>query len=206
MKAKVFLTLTLLFATIISNAQIKVHSDNHISIGSLTRQYGTQVDPSGYTYFEKRNDVNWDWITVTNANARYSKCWIVNNQALYPDNPHRFYVTGNGYIYKTGEWTRSDSRFQVWYDNVENAVETLENINGFYYTSTDELTKIGERMVGFTASEVATVIPEAVCKDDNDVMYVNYEVLTVFLVEALKEQQQEIQELRKILEENDFLK
>lgn len=41
--------------------------------------------------------------------------------------------------------------------------------------------------------------------DENGLMYVDYETLTVFLIEAVKEQRLEIELLRKTLEENGLL-
>ena len=83
-------------------------------------------------------------------------------------------------------------------------------MNGFYFDFIDELenNKDGEikHNVGFSAQDIEKVLPEAVEKDENGVFYLNYETLTVFLVEAVKEQRQEIQALRKTLEENGLLK
>ena len=60
--------------------------------------------------------------------------------------------------------------------------------------------------MGFSAQEIEDILPEAVLKDEDGNLYLNYEVFTVFLVEAVKEQQREIQELRKILEDNGIMK
>lgn len=49
------------------------------------------------------------------------------------------------------------------------------------------------------------VLPEAVAIDDAGVTYVNYEALTVVLIEAYKEQKAEIELLRKTLEEHGLL-
>ena len=56
------------------------------------------------------------------------------------------------------------------------------------------------------AQEVEKVLPEAVSRDERDLMYVDYEALTVVLIEAYKEQKAEIELLRKTLEEHGLLK
>lgn len=62
------------------------------------------------------------------------------------------------------------------------------------------------RRPGVDPQELKEVLPEAVTADDNDLLYVDYEALTVFLIEAVKEQRQEIIELRRILEENGLMR
>lgn len=52
-KASIFQLIVLLcmmFNT--TSGQIKIHNDNWISIGSLTKSFGIQVEPNGYTYFQ----------------------------------------------------------------------------------------------------------------------------------------------------------
>lgn len=60
--------------------------------------------------------------------------------------------------------------------------------------------------MGVTAQEVEKVLPELVSADENGLRYVDYESLTVFLIEAVKEQRKEILFLREVLEENGILK
>ncbi len=58
-----------------------------------------------------------------------------------------------------------------------------------------------QRRVGVSAQEVEKAIPEAVSADETGTMYVDYEALTVFLIEALKEQKSRIDELETILKD-----
>ncbi len=77
------------------------------------------------------------------------------------------------------------------------------------YTPSDygsDSDKKPNRRIGVTAQEVEKVIPEAVLSDENGLLYVDYEALTVFLIEAVKEQRKEIRLLRKTLEENGLMK
>lgn len=105
----------------------------------------------------------------------------------------------------------SDRSIQSETEPIDNAGETLDQITGIWYNPT-EVEEQGEsrdntiRCAGVCAQEVEKVLPEAVTTDDSGLLYVNYETLTVFLLEAVKEQRQEIQEMRKILEENGLIK
>lgn len=206
-RIKTILTFLLLLTTIVTNAQIKVHSDNHISIGSLTKQYGIQVYPVGYTCFEV-NYNNTSYVTMTKVSNQWMRSWIVDNTVLYPH--HRFYVDGSGCVYRVSEYAISDEHRQNVVGNIENPTETLEQINGFYYTfindSIDGNSKDDNVYIGFSAQEIEKVLPQAVTTNEEGLMYLNYEALTVFLVEAVKEQQKEIMNLRAILEKNSLLK
>lgn len=119
-------------------------------------------------------------------------------------------MTGGGTVYRVGEVTVSDSRLQQRDGNIENPSDVLNQIEAFYYNFTDDMNVTGnrdsKRRIGFSAQEIEKVLPEAVETDENGIMYMNYEVLTAFLVEAVKEQQQEIENLRSILKENGLLK
>ena len=54
----------------------------------------------------------------------------------------------------------------------------------------------------YLEEEVEKVLPEAVTADENGMLLVNYETLTVFLIEAVKEQRKEIQRIQQILEKH----
>ncbi|MCR4848707.1 MAG: hypothetical protein K5920_07675 [Bacteroidales bacterium] len=50
------------------------------------------------------------------------------------------------------------------------------------------------------------ILPEAIAADENGMLYVDYDTFTVLLIQAFKEQKEEIQILRKTLEDNGLLK
>lgn len=195
-----------MFATAISNAQIKVHGDNHISIGSLTTRYGIQVNPSGYTYFENKLNTTNTWVTLAYVNNTTAKCWIVSD--FSQNNPHKFFVRADGYVFQQSTLRASDASLQSDTQLIQNAAEILDQITGFWYTPVvnDTSDKPNKRTVGVSAQAVGKVLPEAVIADENDLLYVDYEMFTIFLLEAVKEQREEIQALRSILMENGLIK
>lgn len=187
-------------------AQIKVHGDGHISLGTLSGAWnvGTQVYPSGSVHFNHPSTENWKWVTTASPNAVKGKCWIVT----YPGDKydHRFFVTGDGYVFKRGSWRAADNSLQNPLENIRAAGATLDQITGVWYIPVDEESGRGEaRRAGVTAQQVAEVLPEAVTTDEKGLMYVDYETLTVFLIEAVKEQRHETELLRKTLEEHGLL-
>lgn len=202
---KTFLVLAFLLLSFIANAQIKVHNDGHVSIGSLGKTYGLQVHPSGYVYFANGSNQT-AIVTMSNVSSIAQKSWVVKRSDFAT--PNRFYVDGIGNVYRNASYSLSDPEMQNIVCPIVNPTNSLEQINGFYYTIEDQKgDTTNERLyLGFSAEEIRKIIPEAVETTEESTMYINYDVLTVFLVEAVKEQQKEIEFLRKKLEENGFLK
>ena len=55
----------------------------------------------------------------------------------------------------------------------------------------------GKQKIGVLAQEIKEVFPELVSEDDNEMLAVNYQGLVPVLINALKEQQNEINRLKK---------
>jgi len=112
----------------------------------------------------------------------------------------------NGAAGGTGPWANlSDARLKKDVTPISNALESVMRLRGVRYSwrSVDER-KIGKSLtlpdtpqVGFIAQEVAAVIPEAVVapKTGDDPYTLKETDIVPFLVEALKEQQAEIEHL-----------
>jgi hypothetical protein len=75
------------------------------------------------------------------------------------------------------------------------ALDTVMSLNGVEFTWKDS----GERDFGFIAQDVQSVLPKAVHVADDGVQGVDYSRLTSVLVEAVKAQQVQIEELKAIL-------
>ena len=206
---KALFTLVIVLLSMAAQAQIKVHNDGQISLGSLTTNYGVQVRSDGYTTFRTQYSTNGSWAILSYSNHNYQKHWIIDN---HPNNStsgtQTFFVYGNGLIYSSGDWTRSDSNDMLETSNIENAGAVLDSITGIWYNPLEEDCEEkaeSNRRIGVRAQEVEKFLPEAVSTDESGLFYVNYNALTVFLIEAVKEQRQEIELLRKTLEENGLL-
>lgn len=185
---KALLSLFIVLLAMTAQAQFKVHSD-------------------GYTSFRTNSFTSWSWATLSHANDSVQKHWIVSFPRRTPN--HTFFVTGEGNVYKNGTLTLADPGLIFNDGRINDASLMLDNITGFYYTRNDEGRMRdqdgGKRRVGVSAQEVKDILPEAVETDENGLLYVNYEALTTVLIEAFKEQKQEIELLRKALEENGLL-
>ena len=122
-----------------------------------------------------------------------------------------FYVSGN--IKATNEITAyySDERLKDFQGTITNALDKVQSLNGYYYKENQTAKEIGfindELQVGLSAQEVEAVLPEIVTKapiayeDHVDVDYktVKYDKMVPLLVEAIKEQQTQIDELKDMV-------
>ncbi len=205
---KALFTFAIVLLSVAAQAQMKIQNDGQISLGTLSGSWnvGTQIYPSGCVHFNHPSTEDWKWVTIASPNAMKGKCWIVS----YPSDKydHRFFVTGDGYVYKRGSWRASDSSIQSESSKVTDAGAVLDSITGIWYTPDDEEnggSRGGSRRIGISAQEVKEVLPEAVTADENGMLYLDYDALTVFLIETVKEQRQKIDILRKALEENGLL-
>ena len=106
-------------------------------------------------------------------------------------------------ITATGDITAffSDDRLKDRYSNIPNAVEKVKSLNGFYYEPNITAQDLGyqkEMHVGVSAQEVNAIMPEIVVPApiDNKYMTVKYDKLIPLLIEAIKEQQTQIDELK----------
>ena len=86
------------------------------------------------------------------------------------------------------------------------SLEKVKSLNGFHFNWNDEASNLGvefdkdKNMVGVSAQEVEQVLPEAVQPAPVDEKYktVQYEKLVPLLIEAIKDLNAEIEELKSI--------
>ncbi|MES2776082.1 MAG: tail fiber domain-containing protein [Bacteroidota bacterium] len=96
--------------------------------------------------------------------------------------------------------TPSDATLKNKVADISNALTKVMKMHGVTYNFIDENRFGGNRQMGFLAQELEQVVPEAV-SSGGEYKSVNYQVLTALLAEAMKEQQQQIDEKQK---ENEF--
>ena len=84
-------------------------------------------------------------------------------------------------------------------EEIANAVEKIKQIRGVTFVRNDSESK--ERRAGVIAQEVEKVLPEVISKKEDGTLMVAYGNLTSLLIQAIKEQQVEIDNLKKIISE-----
>ena len=118
--------------------------------------------------------------------------WLLGTTS---DNGERLYVSGA--IRATGTITaNSDITLKKNLLKIENALEKVEQINGYTYELKADDSK---RHAGVIAQEIQTVLPEIVNKGNDGILGVEYGNISALLIEAIKEQQTQINELKALL-------
>ncbi|MEX0987976.1 MAG: tail fiber domain-containing protein, partial [Bacteroidales bacterium] len=95
----------------------------------------------------------------------------------------------------------SDIRYKQNISPIASAMEYVNSINGVYFDwNTEDYDQKGfneNRQIGFIAQEIEEVLPELVETDEQGYKSVDYSKITAVLIQAMKEQQTEIDDLRK---------
>jgi hypothetical protein len=101
-------------------------------------------------------------------------------------------VTGD--ITASGTVTaNSDEKLKENVITIENALEKVLSLRGVEYDRID----IGDHQIGVIAQEVEKIVPSVVYGDE--IKSVAYANLVGLLIEAIKEQHKEIEELKKLI-------
>jgi hypothetical protein len=96
----------------------------------------------------------------------------------------------------------SDDRLKTKTGNIQNALEKVLALDGFHYHANETAVALGydasQQHVGLSAQQVQAVLPEVVVPAPIDPQYMtlHYERIVPLLVEAIKEQQKQIEELK----------
>jgi hypothetical protein len=160
------------------------------------------IDPSGYWnnfMFEngngglyQQNGSGWVWL----HNRTYGSFAIGPSAVVSAS--YRLYVEGN--IYATGvvDWA-SDVRKKENIETIDSALDKVKNLRGVYFNRIDDPNK--KTQTGVIAQEVKEIMPELVNYDDmNDSYSVTYGNFAGLFIEAIKEQQKQIESLKQEIE------
>ena len=108
--------------------------------------------------------------------------------------------TVQGNLTATSSTTSSDARLKTDITPIDNSLNKVLNMNGVYYNWIDTEKYNDRHQVGLIAQEVEKIVPELVLTDDNGLKSVNYSQMVAVLIEAIKEQNSTIQNLRNDVE------
>jgi hypothetical protein len=162
------------------------------------------LDPAGTSKLNTAEATGYVYASnyVQSATAMYSPVYYDGNNSSY-------YFDGSS----TGDSIRcagdivayySDERLKDKKGNIENALEKVLSLNGFYYEPNEVAQELGYKKrleVGVSAQEVEAVLPELIRDAPIGQGYktLDYGKLTPLLIEAIKEQQKQIEELKELV-------
>lgn len=108
-------------------------------------------------------------------------------------------LLANGYITATGDVTAySDIKLKDNLQLIKNVLPKLDNINAYTYNRNDLNNK---EELGLIAQEVEKEFPLLVCTNDNGIKSLNYQKVTTILLQAVKELNNEIHNLKDEINE-----
>jgi hypothetical protein len=135
------------------------------------------------------NDENYLQFGVKNGNIQENDALVIKDRTVGVGtaNPsERLHVNGN--VLADDFLTASSLRWKTNIQTIEGALEKVQGLRGVSY----DWKRPGEHQIGLIAEEVGEVIPEVVVYEENgvDAKAVDYARLVPVLIEAVKEQQQ----------------
>ena len=194
---------------------------NAVAMGNNTTASGNNSTSMGYFTTASGNKTTAmgadttasDYASLVIGQYNSSGASVTNNATSFSTSNTAF-VIGNG----TASNAKSDA-FKVMF-NGDTTVSNDLTVNGDVVISSDArlksnivslgstLSKLlqidgksyemkGKQKIGVLAQEIKEVFPELVSEDDNKMLAVNYQGLVPVLINALKEQQSEIDELKE---------
>jgi hypothetical protein len=115
-------------------------------------------------------------------------------------------LTVNGTAYVTsGSWSGSDIRWKTNITPLKNSLNKVLSLQGVSYNwkvnEFPELKFSSAPQIGLIAQEVEKIIPEVITTNDSGYKGISYEKLVPLLIEAIKEQQKEIDDLKEQIKE-----
>jgi trimeric autotransporter adhesin len=207
------------------NGQLKVHQvavvENEMQINNTSlynHSSGAQYFGTGLNEFiissqeaiDESGGIYGDGNTVTiwspgdgNLGAPAALVYFVDDDAFdatpdpYDNSGLRSYITPAGAYMQVSDLNKKEN-----IKKIENSLEKINQISGYTYQFKlfpDEIKK-GDKQVtcsGVLAQELEKVLPEAVRKSIEGDYFVDYAAITPLLIEAIKEQQLQIQNLQK---------
>ncbi|MDL2227924.1 tail fiber domain-containing protein [Odoribacter sp. OttesenSCG-928-L07] len=208
MKSIRLILISVIIALFCSNnafSQLKVDSDGSLSINSYKG--------------------NWGRSNSTKVHYQYSCAYHLSN-TYYSTSSNSsgdvFYVRGDGQVWtRLGFLTASDTIFKTNIEDIRFPLEKIKNLHGVTYnrkytvvspvdddkqihgsahTKQFEETKLEPREYGLLAQEVEKIIPEVVIEMHDSTKAISYPSIIPILIEAIKEQQQQIETLQNIVD------
>ena len=176
---------------------------NTTASGEISTTMGRETTASDYASFVI-GQYNSSGSSVTNNATSFSTsntAFVIGNGAASNAKSDAFKVMFNGDTTVSNDLTvsgdvviSSDARLKSNIVSLGSTLPKLLQIDGKSYEIK------GKQKIGVLAQEIKEVFPELVSEDDNEMLAVNYQGLVPVLINALKDQQSEIDELKEMVQ------
>ena len=167
---------------------------------STTMGYQTTASDYGSLVIGQYNS-SGSSATSSTSFSTSAPAFVIGNGADSSNKSDAFKVMFNGDTTVSNDLTvsgdvviSSDARLKSNIVSLGSTLPKLLQIDGKSYEMK------GKQKIGVLAQEIQEVFPELVSEDDNEMLAVNYQGLVPVLINALKEQQSEIDELKDLVQ------
>ncbi|MCH8838244.1 MAG: tail fiber domain-containing protein [Candidatus Marinimicrobia bacterium] len=158
-------------------------------------------------YFEINNPSNSNQALRVNTTGTGNAGYFRINNTSSDEEAIFAQTTGTGYagyfsgdVYTTGSYQGSDIRWKRNITSLEGALEKVLALRGVQFEwNLDDYPDRGfheGKQIGFIAQEVEEILPELVRENKDGYKAVDYPKITAVLMEAIKEQQKQIEQLK----------
>jgi hypothetical protein len=195
------------------NPTLMISGDSN-TVGFHNNSYGWQIRWANGLLYSGRNSYGGNDSAVLQEDKWIGSKYFGSDGAIYGT---VFYDANDGGRFvdlsSTGDSIRasgdivafySDERLKDRHGNIQNALDKVLSLNGFHYTPNDRAQELGYKYkeeIGVSAQEVEAVLPQLI-KDapiGHGYKTLDYGKLTPLLIEAIKEQQTQIEELKELV-------
>jgi hypothetical protein len=171
----------------------------HVFMSTTGDNVGVHDNSRGWIWYWNGSFTSFDFGYTQFAGSARSPIFYDNNDTGYyadlNSTGDSIRAAGNIVAYY------SDDKLKTKFGNIDNAVDKVCKLNGFYYEANETAQKLGykpKREVGVSAQEVQEVLPEVVtgAPIGHGYLTVDYERIVPLLIEAIKELSAEVEMLK----------
>jgi hypothetical protein len=185
--------------TVTNSGVTSLVAGTNISISGSTGAVTVNVSGTVAAATNATNSSNSAVTDDTTTNATHYPNFVAGtsgNQAEKVSSTKLTFNPSSGLLTSTDYNSSSDKRLKSNIKTVEGALDKVNSLRGVTFKWKEG----GSDSIGLIAQEVQKVIPEVVTKDDNGYLGIRYTNIIGVLVEAIKEQQDQINTLKKQIE------
>ena len=166
--------------------------------------FGKNNAGGGIRNFKQGMSSNFFFCTGDCGNVNNSSAvWTLSHSISYVAPASSFVMNSNGSITMQYSYSTSDERIKTNIKTIENALDKTLLLRGVEYN--DFRFEPDKKHIGLIAQEVELIIPEVVGENEMDnIKCISYGPLVGLLIEAIKDQQKQINELKLILKNNNL--
>jgi hypothetical protein len=193
----------------LSNVAVAVRANGNVGIGTTNPMFALHVQGDlnfdGGLFQGGSRYISSQWTSVSGScnifiNANVGIGTTIPMFSLHCQSNVFFgsNVTVNNNVYARGSFiSTSDRSLKTNLERIQDPMNKIQNLNGYIYDRLDT----GRKDTGLIAQEVLNILPEAVSVDERNMLTIAYGNLAGLFVEAFKDMQEEIRNLKQEVQE-----